>query len=244
MTLLAVILATAIGLVLGLLGGGGSILAVPALTMLLHFSPKEAVVISLSMAAIAAPAGAVGAFMRGTLPLAAGLVVGLAATVGAFIGGFAGARLADATQLRMLGVVMLVAAALMNWRPAARRAPGDRRPLAVMLLLGFPLGLLTGLIGVGGGFLIVPALVIVAGLPMREAAGASLVVITMAAVSGLAGYLGNTPLTLSFIIPFALLGAAGTLAGGWVAHRLPQQRLQQVFAAVLVVLGSYVLIRS
>lgn len=89
-----------------------------------------------------------------------------------------------------------------------------------------------------------PALVIVAGLPMREAAGASLVVITMAAVSGLAGYLGNTPLTLSFIIPFALLGAAGTLAGGWVAHRLPQQRLQQVFAAVLVVLGSYVLIRS
>ncbi len=79
---------------------------------------------------------------------------------------------------------------------------------------------------------------------MREAAGASLIVITMAAVSGLTGYLGNTPLALSFIIPFALLAAAGTIAGGWIAHRLPQQRLQQVFAAVLVVLGTYVLIRT
>ncbi len=237
-------LAIGIGLVLGALGAGGSILAVPALTILLHFPPKEAVVTSLAMVATAASFGAVGAFMRGTLPLAAGLVVGAAATVGALIGGFAGARLADATQLRLLGVVMLVAAALMIWRPAAHSTPGQRRPLAVMLLLGFPLGILTGLIGVGGGFLIVPALVIVARLPMREAAGASLIVITMAALSGLAGYLGNTPLTPSFIVPFAMTAAVGTLAGGMVAHRLPQHRLQQVFATTLVVLGSYVLIRS
>ena len=244
MTPLALILAIAIGMVLGLLGGGGSILAVPALTMLLHFTPKEAVVISLSMVAVAAFAGAVGAFVRGTLPLATGLTVGIAATAGAVVGGFAGARLSDATQLRMLGIVMLVAATLMFWRPVTHSAPAEQRSLPVMLLLGFPLGMLTGLIGVGGGFLIVPALVIVARLPMREAAGASLVVITMAAASGLTGYLGNTPLALSFIIPFALLAAAGTLTGGAIAHRLPQQRLQQVFAATLGVLGSYVLIRS
>ena len=244
MTPLALILAIAIGMVLGLLGGGGSILAVPALTMLLHFTPKEAVVISLSMVAVAAFAGAVGAFVRGTLPLATGLTVGIAATAGAVVGGFAGARLSDATQLRMLGIVMLFAATLMFWRPVTHSAPAEQRSLPVMLLLGFPLGMLTGLIGVGGGFLIVPALVIVARLPMREAAGASLVVITMAAASGLTGYLGNTPLALSFIIPFALLAAAGTLTGGAIAHRLPQQRLQQVFAATLVVLGSYVLIRS
>ena len=244
MTPLALILAIAIGMVLGLLGGGGSILAVPALTMLLHFTPKEAVVISLSMVAVAAFAGAVGAFVRGTLPLATGLTVGIAATAGAVVGGFAGARLSDATQLRMLGIVMLVAATLMFWRPVTHSAPAEQRSLPVMLLLGFPLGMLTGLIGVGGGFLIVPALVIVARLPMREAAGASLVVITMAAASGLTGYLGNTPLALSFIIPFALLAAAGTLAGGAIAHRLPQRGLQQVFAATLVVLGSYVLISS
>jgi len=244
MTLTAAALAVGIGLVLGVLGGGGSILAVPALTLLLDFPQKDAVVISLSMVAIAASAGAAGAFLRGTLPVRAGLVVGLAATVGAFIGGFAGARLADATQLRMLGVVMLVAATLMFRRPAVQRVAAQPRAVLVLLLVGFPLGLLTGLIGVGGGFLIVPALVIVARLPMREAAGASLVVIAMAAASGLAGYLGNTPVALSFVIPFAAIAAAATMAGGWIAHRLPQRRLQQVFAATLVVLGSYVLIRS
>ena len=244
MTPIALVLAVAIGLVMGLLGGGGSVIAVPALTMLLHFTAKEAVVISLSVVAIAAAAGAIGSLVRGTLPLAAGFIVGLAATAGALLGGFAGAHLADVTQLRMLGVVMLVAAMLMFWHPVTDAAPAPRRSLPVMLMLGFPLGILTGLIGVGGGFLIVPALVIVARLPMREAAGASLVVMTMAAASGLAGYLGHTPLALSFIVPFALVAAAGTIAGGMVAHRLPQHRLQQAFAAALVVLGSYVLVRS
>ena len=244
MTLMALTLAVAIGVVMGLMGGGGSILAVPALTLLLHFPPKEAVVISLTVVAIAAVAGAIGGFIRGTLPLAAGLIVGLAATAGALVGGFAGARLADATQLRMLGVTMLVAAILMFWRPVTDAAPAKPRALPVLLLLGFPLGVLTGLIGVGGGFLIVPALVIVARFPMREAAGASLVVMAMAATSGLAGYLGQTPLALSFIVPFAAVAATGTIAGGMMAHRLPQRRLQQAFAATLVVLGSFVLIRS
>jgi len=244
MTLMAGVLAIAIGGVLGLLGGGGSILAIPVLTLLLHFTPKEAVVISLSMVAIAATAGAVGAFVRGTLPLAAGLTVGAAATAGAVIGGVAGARLADATQLRLLGIVMLVAATLMLRRPVLHNEPGGKRSPLVMLMLGFPLGMLTGLIGVGGGFLIVPALVIVARLPIREAAGASLVVIALAAASGLTGYLGNTPLALSFVIPFALLAAAGTISGGAIAHRLPQRRLQQIFAVTLVVLGSYVLLVS
>ncbi len=244
MTLTALGLAIAIGIVMGLLGGGGSILAVPALTLLLHFTPKEAVVISLSVVAIAATAGAIGSFIRGTLPLAAGLIVGLAATAGALIGGFAGAQLADGTQLRILGVVMLVAAILMFWHPVTNASPAERRALPVLLLLGFPLGILTGLIGVGGGFLTVPALVIVARLPMREASGASLVVMAMAAASGLAGYLGHTRLALSFIGPFSLVAALGTIAGGMIAHRLPQRRLQQVFATTLVVLGSYVLSRQ
>lgn len=244
MTATAISLAIAIGVVMGLLGGGGSIIAVPALTGLLHFPPKEAVVISLAVVGTAAAAGAVGSFARGALPLTAGLVVGLAASVGAYFGGFLGARLADATQLRVLGVVMLVAAVIMFMRPAVGSAPAKRRSLAVLVLLGLPLGVLTGLVGVGGGFLIVPALVIVARLPMREATAASLVVITMAAASGLAGYLESTPLVLSFILPFALVAALSTLAGGMIAHRLPQQRLQQAFAVALVVLGSWVLIRS
>lgn len=244
MSAIAFVLAAVIGLVMGMLGGGGSIIAVPALTGLLHFSPKEAVVISLAVVGIAAAAGAVGSLVRGTLPLVAGLVVGLAATVGAYFGGFLGARLADATQLRVLGVVMLVAAAIIFRRPVIHETSAGRRSLPVLMLLGLPLGILTGLVGVGGGFLIVPALIIVARIPMREAAGASLVVITMAAASGLAGYIGRTPLVLSFILPFAFVAAVGALAGGMIAHRLPQRRLQQAFAVALVVLASYVLIQE
>lgn len=244
MTPTAVALAIGIGLVMGMLGGGGSLLAVPALTTLMHFAPKEAVVISLSVVALAALAGAVGAFVRGTLPLRAALVVGVAATAGAWAGGIAGARLSDAVQLRVLGIVMLAAAFLMLWQPALDAAPAGKRPMPVLLLLGLPLGALTGLIGVGGGFLIVPALVIVGRLPMREATGASLVVIAMASASGLAGYLGHTPLALPFILPFALVAAAGTIAGGVIAQRLPQLRLQQAFAVGLVMLGSLVLAGS
>ncbi len=244
MSAIAFVLAAVIGLVMGMLGGGGSIIAVPALTGLLHFSPKEAVVISLAVVGIAAAAGAVGSLVRGTLPLVAGLVVGLAATVGAYFGGFLGARLADATQLRVLGVVMLVAAAIIFRRPVIHETSAGRRSLPVLMLLGLPLGILTGLVGVGGGFLIVPALIIVARIPMREAAGASLVVITMAAASGLAGYIGRTPLVLSFILPFAFVAAVGALAGGMIAHRLPQRRLQQAFAVALVALASYVLIQE
>lgn len=244
MTLTALTLAMGIGVVMGLLGGGGSILAVPALTLLLHFTPKEAVVISLSVVAIAATAGAIGSFIRGTLPLAVGLIVGVAATAGALIGGFAGAQLADVTQIRILGVVMLLAATLMFWHPVIDSSSPPQRAVPILLMLGFPLGILTGLIGVGGGFLIVPALVVVARLSMRDAVGASLVVMAMAALSGLAGYLGHTPLALSFLVPFALVAAAATVAGGMIAHHLPHQRMQQVFATALVVLGSYVLIRS
>lgn len=244
MSPIALALAAVIGLVMGLLGGGGSIIAVPALTGLLHFSPKEAVVISLAVIGIAAAAGAVGSLVRGTLPLAAGLVVGLAATVGAFFGGFLGARLADATQLRILGVVMLGASMIMFRREAPEVRAEHRRSLPALVLIGLPLGVLTGLVGVGGGFLIVPALVVVAGLPMREAAGASLVAITMAAAAGLAGYIGRTPLVWSFTLPFALVAALGTIAGGILAHRLPQRRLRQGFAVALVALASYVLIQS
>jgi uncharacterized protein len=241
-TLTAVGLALAIGLGLGLLGGGGSIMAVPVFTFFLHMPPKDAIVASLAVVGVAAATGAAGALIRGVVPLGVTLTVGLAATAGAYAGGLAGSRLDDRIQLGILGVVMLGAAVAM-WRRssgglAATRAAA-RRP--ILVLLGLGAGGLTGLVGVGGGFLIVPALVIGAGLPMQQAAGASLFVITLAALSGLAGYAGHTAIAWPFILPFAAVAAAGTLAGSGLAGRLPQRALQQAFAIALVVLGSYVL---
>ena len=243
MTVTAVALAVAIGLAMGILGGGGSIIAVPAFTFLLHLAPKDAVVTSLAVVGLAAAVGAISGFVRGVVPIAVALTVGLSATVGAYAGAAAGARISDRAQLAILAVVMF-AAAIALWREQrATVARPARASKGLLALLGLATGALTGLIGVGGGFLIVPALAIGAGLPMQEAAAASLFVIALAAFSGLAGYLGHSTPAWAFILPFAAIAAAGTLAGATIALRLAQRRLQQAFAISLVLLGSYVLVQ-
>jgi uncharacterized membrane protein YfcA len=245
-TIPALALALAIGVGMGLLGGGGSVITVPALTFLLHFPPKDAVVTSLAIVGVAAAAGTVGGLVRGALPLTVAAIVGLSATAGAYAGGAAGARIPEYTQLVMLASLMFVAAVAL-WRvPTPTPADDGRRgtPVLMLTLLGVAIGFVTGLVGVGGGFLIVPALVIWARLPLPQATTASLLVITLAAFAAIPGYLGRVTLDWSFIAPFAGTAAAGAVAGGALAPYLPQRRLQQVFAAALVILGSYVLIRA
>ena len=243
MTFTAVALALVIGLAMGILGGGGSIIAVPAFTFLLHLPPKDAVVTSLAVVGLAATVGAISGLLRGVVPIAVALVVGLSATLGAYAGAMVGARISDHVQLTILAAVMFVAAIAL-WREQAgivRRA--RHASTGLLAMLGVSIGVVTGLVGVGGGFLIVPALAIGAGLPMQQAAAASLFVIAVAAFSGLAGYLGHTTPAWGFIVPFAAIAAAGTLAGATIAVRLPQRRLQQAFAVSLAVLGSYVLVQ-
>jgi uncharacterized membrane protein YfcA len=243
MTLTALGLAIAMGFGMGLLGGGGSIIAVPALTFLLHFPPKDAVATSLAVVGLAAAAGTAGSLVRRVLPVTIAITVGASATVGAFAGGAAGARLTDRTQLWMLAIVMFGAAFAM-WRPQPlERSAGERR-LPMLIGLGLAIGALTGLVGVGGGFLIVPALVLFAGLPLPRAAAASLFIIMLSTLSALPSYVGRTTLSWTFIVPFALAAGAAAIAGGIIAPRLPQRRLQQAFAVVLVLLASFVLIRA
>jgi uncharacterized membrane protein YfcA len=252
MTPAAAALAVAIGVGMGLLGGGGSLIAVPAFTAFLHLAPKDAIVTSLAVVGLAAAAGAIGGLVRGVVPIRTALTVGLSSTIGAFGGSLAGARLSDQAQLAILAAVM-IAGAIALWRqpggapvtrsPSHPRRGGTGHSRTALGLLGVAIGGLTGLVGVGGGFLIVPALVIGAGLTMQQAAATSLFVIALAAFAGLAGYLRAATPAWSFILPFAAVAAAGTIGGGVVANRLPQRRLQQAFAVSLVILASLVLIR-
>lgn len=240
MTPWTLLLALIIGGLMGLLGGGGSIVAVPALTLALHLAPKEAVATSLAVVGIVAAIGAAGALARGVLPLRLAAIVGAASIAGASIGGRVGAQLPDRLQLSILAGVMM-AAAVMVWRRGAPAAAASthERPL-VLAAIGLAVGTLTGLVGVGGGFLTVPALVVVAGLTMQRAAAASLFSIALAALAALPGYAAHATIGWSFIAPFAIVASAGALAGGRAADRLPQRRLQQAFAITLVILGSYV----
>jgi uncharacterized membrane protein YfcA len=241
-TLIAI--ALAMGLGMGVLGGGGSILAVPLLTFGAGLSPKDAVAGSLTIVALAASAGAASALLRGVLPVRLAAIVGAAAIAGGIAGGAVGARIADRWQLALLAIVMFGAAIVM-WR-APRRILMDERPIigSRLAAIGAFTGFITGVVGVGGGFLIVPALVIVAGLTMQRAAAASLFVITLASLAALTRYAGHATLHWPFIARFAAVAAAGAIGGGLIAHRLPQRLLQQGFAVVLVVLGTYVLLKA
>ncbi len=246
MSLLAWALATVIGLSLGLLGGGGSILTVPVFTYVLGFAPKQAIAMSLPVVGFAAAAGALSGLRRGTLPIGPAAVIGAATMVGSFAGARLSSFLSGGTQIAMLAVAMLSAAVAMWLRSRRTNAlhVGTRRHPAILAATGLGVGLLTGIVGIGGGFMIVPALVIAGGMQMREAASASLLVIALSAASGLAGYLGHVDLAWAIVLPFAGVAAVGAVAGGFVAGHVPQQRLQQAFAVFLVVLASYILIRG
>ena len=248
MTLTAVALALTVGVAMGLFGGGGSLLLVPALTSVMEFETKQAVATSLAVVGISAAVGAVAARAKGTLPIRPAFIIGTTTMVGAFGGAFVGARLDDAVQLTIFGVVAIVAAAILAWQSTARSGAHAidhvPRPAAVMAAAGIGVGVVTGLVGVGGGFLIVPALVMAAGLAMREAASVSLFVMVLATASALLGYAGRVPLPWAFVLPFAVVASIGTIAGGFAGHSMPQRLLQQIFAGALFVVAAFVLMRG
>ena len=245
MTITEAALALGIGLAMGLFGGGGSLLLVPALTYLLGFDAKQAVTTSLAVVGISAAVGSIARLAQGRLPIKPALVIGIATVIGALIGSAIGARLDDNLQLRIFGVIVVVAAVALAWQAAFDDRPaGPARGRVVMAAAGLGVGIVTGLVGVGGGFLIVPALVMGARLDIREATSVSLFVVVLATASAFVGYAGTVTPDWSFVFPFAAAAAAGTVAGGIAGHSLPQQRLQQVFAAGLIAVAAFTLIRG
>lgn len=244
MTPAAFALALVIGALMGLLGGGGSIVAVPALTLILGLPTKDAVVASLLVVGISAAAGAVSAWWRGLVPLATAGVVGGSAMVGALAGGLAGARLSDDTQFTILALVMLLAALVMWLRPEGPSRAPTALDVPMLGVTGVCVGAVTGLVGVGGGFLMVPALVVAAGLTMAQAGGVSLFVMALSTAAALPGYVAHTHPQWSFVAPLAGTSVIAVLVVGPLAPRLPQRLLQRAFAVTLVILAFYLLLRS
>jgi uncharacterized membrane protein YfcA len=166
------------------------------------------------------------------------------------VGSFAGARLAawlsGATQLTLFAVVMLLAAAFMaRGRPATSAvAEVGPLPLLPLALAGLGVGVLTGMVGVGGGFLIVPALVLLAGLPMKQAVGTSLLVIAMNATAAFAGYAEQVPIAWDVVLAFTTVAVAGSLVGMRLVRYVSQAALRRSFAVFLVAMGVFVLYQN
>lgn len=241
------LLAGVVGLSLGLLGGGGSILAVPIFVYVLGFEAKEAIAMSLAVVGFTSVAAAVGHWRAGNVDVRVAAIFGPVAMVGTYAGARIAALVSGSFQLSLFAAVMLVSAVFMfrgsSPRLAAAPEPGPM-PIGLIVLEGLLVGVLTGLVGVGGGFLVVPALVLLGKVPIRVAIGTSLVVIALKSAAGFAGYLGQVEVPWLFMGAFAAVAAVAAVGGSQLIRFVPQQALRRSFAAFLVVMGTLILYQN
>ena len=233
--------AVVIGLSLGLLGSGGSILTVPVLVYLVGEEAKLAITESLAIVGVIALFGAMPCAWRRCTDWRAAALFGAPSLLGTLLGTLLGHRLPASGQLLLFAGVMLLAA-LRMLRPAPEQAAPPRTG-AQVLASGLGVGVLTGLVGVGGGFLILPALVLLLGLPMIRAVGTSLVIIALNSALGFATHVLGSGQRLDWPLIALLsgIGLLGSVAGQLLTPFLSPHLLRRAFAAFLIVLGSFML---
>lgn len=252
MLLLGYSLAALIGLSLGLLGGGGSILTVPIFVYVLGFEAKQAIAMSLAVVGAVSLFGAAGHWRAGNVNLRVALIFGGVAMAATYLGARLAIFFSGAAQLALFAVVMLLAAYFM-FRDTHRSEAVEsgtaaekvaRMPVGLIVVTGVAVGVLTGLVGVGGGFMIVPTLVILGRVPMKEAVGTSLLVIALKSGAGFYGYLGQVEVPWGFMTLFSLIAIVGILAGSYLVRFIPQSALRRAFAVFLIIMGMMILYQN
>ena len=233
-----------VGLALGLLGGGGSILAVPVLVHLMGIAPIVAVPMSLPIVGGASAVGAIARWRSGQLRLRTAAPFALITIVASYAAAKFGHDIPGRPRMILFGATMFAAAFAM-WRRAGRMGPGSTPtaagPAAQMIPAGLAVGTLTGLVGVGGGFLIVPALTGVLGLPMAEATATSLAVIAVNTLAAGWGYIGSVSIDLRLTAIVTAAALVGMAIGTLFAPRVAARTLTRAFAILLIVLAIFML---
>ncbi len=283
--LLSLPLGILLGMALGALGGGGSILAFPALVYVVGLEPKSAVTTSLVVVGVAALGGMVGHWRGGRVRLAAGLWFGIAGIGGSLLGSRLN-RAVDPTVLLVAFSGLMLVAAWRMWASAQPKYPAPAVPrsteahdsevlvghqgpsvgptdsqasdrpagqgagrgtvalVASFVVAGTTVGFMTGFFGVGGGFVIVPTLVLILGFDMPEAVGTSLLIIAINSAVALSSRLATTGVDWRVAVPFTVAALIGALVGNRIANRLPSSVLIRWFAALLVVVALYTFVNS
>ena len=239
-------LAAVIGLSLGILGGGGSILTVPIFVYAMDYAPKVAIAMSLPVVGVTSLVGAIGHWRAGTFDLRAALTFGPIAMIGALVAAKLSIHVAGLVQLTLLGIIMIAAAVVML-RGTGVEHPGNTGRARQPVLLGasgLGVGMITGLVGIGGGFLFVPALVLLAGLPIKIAVGTSLLVIAMNTAAGALGYHGQVEIPWTVVGIFTAIAIGGSLAGARVVRHVPQRALRRAFAYFLFAMAAFILYQN
>lgn len=234
-----------IGLLLGLMGGGGSILAVPVFVYVMEYSPKTAISMSLAVVGATSLVGGIRYWQKNQVDLRVAFIFGIVAMLGAYIGARLAYYFTDTAQMILFAFTMLAASYFMftNKNSSLEESPNAEEKAQSFIVLGLEgmfVGILSGLVGVGGGFLIVPALVIFGKLPMKQAVGTSLIIISMKSVTGFMGYLGQTTIPWKFMTIFTVAAIVGIFIGSYCVKFISQQMLKKSFAVFVFLMGLFV----
>ncbi len=254
-------LAALVGISLGLIGGGGSILATPILIYVMGVPPQSAIAMSLIIVGAVSLVGIIPHWRQGNIDFKTAALFAPAAMVGAYLG----ARIATLPivtptfQLISFAVMMLVASFFMirkssrsiqssseeklePWSQKSFHHAGVLQWLAIPLE-GLGVGVLTGFVGIGGGFMVIPALVLLGGMPMKQAVGTSLVIITLKSVTGFAGYLGRVPVDVPLMVTFTIAASIGMIWGAYLTKFIQAKHLEKGFGYFVVAVAIFILIK-
>ena len=245
MLVTGLILSAVIGLSLGLIGGGGSILTVPILVYLLGIGPHEAVGMSLAVVGVTSLVGSYLHYRKDNVDLPTAFSFGVSGMAGAFAGSPLTKLVSPGVLMTSFGILMLAVAASMLLRGKRDESEAEHKPHPLGgILAGFGVGVMTGFLGVGGGFLIVPALVLFSGLNMKKAVGTSLFVIFLNCVAGLAGHLSQGKIDMKLTAAVTLLAAGGAVAGSVLSRRIAAHHLQKMFAVLVLGIGVFIVLQN
>ena len=239
---LTIILAVGIGISLGLLGGGGSILAVPLLVYVAGLPTKQAIATSLLVVGATSAAGLIPHARAGRVRWRTGLLFAAPGLAGAYAGGRLAAIIPAPVLLTGFTLMMLATAvAMLRGRRAAHRPAPHDLPAARIIPYGVAVGLVAGLVGAGGGFLVVPALALLGGLTMPAAVGTSLLVIAMQSLAGFAGHLPTTTVHWGLAGAVTTAAIGGALLGARLAGHVHPDRLRRAFGWLVTAMAALVL---
>lgn len=256
--ILGTLLAVCIGITLGLIGGGGSILALPILKYVMGVETKSAVAMTLVIVGAVSLIGVIPHWLQGNVNFKTALLFSPAAMLGAYIGArIASLPIIDPTvQLICFAAMMLVAAFFMI-RKSSRTSTSEKKQQDDLLdskhdskyhflmipTEGLIVGIVTGFVGVGGGFMIIPALVLLGKTPMKEAVGTSLLIITFKSLAGFAGYFGQVPVDVNIMIIFTIAASLGTISGAYLTKFVKPKLLEKSFGYFVIAVAVYILVQ-
>lgn len=263
MEVLGYLLAALVGISLGLIGGGGSILTVPILVYVMRINPVLATSYSLFIVGSTSMVGAVNSYRKGFVSIKTALLFGLSSITTVFItrkiimpriptvlinGPHFQVTQSMATMILFAILMLLASIAMIREKKEATITPEDLEQkethITKLLWYGIMIGLATGFLGAGGGFLLIPALVLIIKMPMKKAVGTSLLIIALNSLIGFTGDIGHFKIDWDFLTIITLIAVAGIILGGFLAKKIDGDKLKKAFGWFVLLMGMYILVKE